>query len=211
EALAAYKQLADRFPDQTDYVQPVAWIHDALAELQRKTGREKEAQANLQDALAIRRKLLARFPKVPDVQHGLASTLTQLAVLHQQRGEFASAATLLQEAQPHYQAALAATPRNPTYRLFYRNSLELMARCLVGLGDHERLATTAEELARFDHNPPKDTCLAASFVCHCIGLAEKDSQLPEGRGKDLVQSYGDRALALVRQAHRRGYKAGDQL
>jgi serine/threonine protein kinase/tetratricopeptide (TPR) repeat protein len=211
EALAAYKQLADRFPDQLDYVQPVAWIHDTLAEVQRKTGREKEAQANLQEALAIRRKLLARFPKVPDVQFGLASTLTQLAVLQQRRREFASAVSLLEEARTHYQAALAATPRNPTYRLFYRNSLELMARCLVGLSDHDRLATTAEELARFDQNPPKDTCLAAGFICHCIGLAEKDSQLPNGRRTDLVQSYGDRAMALVRQAVARGYKDANQL
>src|SRR5262249_10774014 len=106
---------------------------------------------------------------------------------------------------------LEASPKNPTYRLFYRDSLETMARCLVGLDDHERLATTAEELARFAQDLPKDTLLAACFACHCVGLAEKDSRLPEDRRKELALSYGNRGMALVRQAVARGLKDADQL
>src|SRR5262249_1112613 len=147
-----------------------------------------------------------RFPKVPDYEHGLASTLTQLAALHLRHGEFGPGVSLLEEARTHYQAALEANPRNPMYRSFYRDSLETMARCLVGLGAPGRLAPTAEELARFAQDLPKDPFLAACLTCHCVGLAEKDSQLPEDRRQDLALGYANRGMALLRQAVARGFK-----
>lgn len=37
-------------------------------------------------------------------------------------------------------------------------------------------------------------------------LAEKDTQLPAAKRRDLAHSYADRAMALLRQAVAKGYK-----
>jgi serine/threonine protein kinase len=206
DALALWKQLADEFPNRPDFRQELARAYDNLNRLLRATRRPKEGEAASRQALAVRKSMAADFPNVPDYQNELAGTLVNLAGLHKQRRQFAAAVALLEEARPHHQAALKVNPKHPTYRNFYRNNLWILADCRLGLADHARLATTADELARFGYDPANDTYRAACYLCHCVVLADKDTSLNEAKRKELARSYTDRALAMLRQAVARGFK-----
>jgi serine/threonine protein kinase/tetratricopeptide (TPR) repeat protein len=206
DALTLWKQLTDEFPNRPDFRQEQARAHDNLSSLLRNSRRPKEAESAWRNALALRKQLVADFPMVPDFHNELAGTLVNLAGMHKQRREFAAAVSLLEEARPHHQAALMANPNNPAYRGFYRKNLSVLAESLLELADHARLATTADNLARFGFQPATDTYNAACFLCHCVTLAEKDDKLAEARRKQLASSYADRALTLLRQAVANGYK-----
>jgi hypothetical protein len=47
---------------------------------------------------------------------------------------------------------------------------------------------------------------AACRLALCGPLAEKDDKLLDAKRKELAQSYGDRAMAMLRQAVKNGYK-----
>jgi eukaryotic-like serine/threonine-protein kinase len=206
DALALWKQLAAEFPQRPEFRRALAQGHANLGNLLRATGRLKEAEAAFADALALHQQLGADFQQVSDYHNDLAGTLGWLANLKQQRGAFPAAVALLEQALPHHQAALKANSRNPVYREFYRNYLETLAQSHLGLGDHARVAVTADELARIGCDPPGDSCNAAWFMCSCVTLVEKDTHLAEAQRKELAQSYADRAMAFLRQAVARGFK-----
>src|SRR5262249_11766289 len=170
------------------------------------TNRPEEAEAAYREALALQKQLAADFPTVSDYRNELAFTLANLGILHLQRGEYAAALSLTEQGRPHHLAALKASPRNTTYRRGYRNHLMVVAESHLGLADWARLATTADELGRFGYDPANDSYYAASFLCHCARLADKDAQLAEARRKELARSYADQALALLRQAVAHGWK-----
>jgi tetratricopeptide (TPR) repeat protein len=165
-----------------------------------------EAIAEYRAAVAIRKQRAADFPAIPNYQNDLAGTLVNLARLHNQRREFTAAVALLEQARPHHQAALKASPKNPIYRQFYRNNLWNLADSCLGVADHARLATTADESALFGFDPANDMYLAARWLCRCVTLADKDAKLAETRREELTQSYADRAQVLLQQAVERGYK-----
>jgi hypothetical protein len=116
------------------------------------------------------------WPKVPEYQDGLAGTLNNLALLRDQRGDFAAATVLFEQARAHHQAALAERPDDPALRQSYRDHLVVLTRSHVGLADYARLATTADELARFGFDPAKDSYTAAGLFCRCMTVADKDTR-----------------------------------
>jgi tetratricopeptide (TPR) repeat protein len=205
EALAVQETLVRDFPNQPDFRRGLGQIHNNLGNLL-STLRPADAEAPYRAALVLREKLAADFPNVPDDRAAVAATLDNLAKLYRERGDFADGLPLLAKARPHLQAALGVSPGNPTYRLYYRNYLYILAECQLGLADHTQLATTADELARFGHQPAIDSYNAACWLCHCVTLAGKDAQLVEAKRKELAQRYADLALAQLRQSVARGYK-----
>jgi serine/threonine protein kinase/tetratricopeptide (TPR) repeat protein len=183
----------------------LAKSHHDLAWVLSVTSRPKEAESEWRAALELWQKLARDLPKVPDFQDGLAGTLTNLAKLHNQRGNFKAALTLLEKARTHSQAALDGRPKDPGFRESYRDHLVAMAQSRLGLTDHARLATTADELARFGHEPANDTFDAATMLASSVMLVSKDAAVGETKRKELAQNYGDRALALLRKAVERGF------
>jgi hypothetical protein len=113
---------------------------------------------------------------------------------------------LLERARPHHQTALGANPGNATYRQSYHSNVQLRAVTYLALADHARLASAADELARFGYDPVPDTYNAACYLSRCVALAGKDAQLAEPARRELAQGYADRAMALLRHAVARGYK-----
>jgi serine/threonine protein kinase/tetratricopeptide (TPR) repeat protein len=191
--------------------QQLANSHEDLAKLWWSTDRLKDAESACLDALPIREQLAGESRKVPDYQNELAGTLGKLAVLHNQRREFADALALLERARPRHLAALKAGPTDSRYRLCYRNNLQALATSHLGLGDHTRLATTAEDLARLDYEPATDNYLAARMLCSCATLTVKDAQLSETGQADLARRYADRALTLLKQAVAHGFKDAENM
>src|SRR5262249_47626026 len=150
--------------------------------------------------------LVADYRTDPKYQNDLAGNLVNLAILHNKRKEFAAAVSLLEQARPHHKAALEASPKNPTYRQFYSNNLSTLAQSYLGLGDHAKLAATADQLAGVGYDAANETYEAACFLSRCVKLAEKDAQLVEAKRKELAHAYADRGMAALRQAVARGYK-----
>jgi len=101
---------------------------------------------------------------------------------------------------------LKVRPKNSSYRLFYRNNVWTLAQSYLGLGDHARIAASADEMARFAYDPPNDNYLAACFLSRCVPLADKDAKLDEDKRKEPKERYADRALELLRLAVARGYR-----
>jgi serine/threonine protein kinase/tetratricopeptide (TPR) repeat protein len=177
-----------------------------LAYVLRVAGRTSEPETAWGHARDIWQQLVKDLPEVPEYQDGLAGTLNNLALLRDQRGEFAAAAVLFEQARARHQAALKARRDDPALRQSYRDHLVVLTRSLVGLADHARLATTADELARFGFDPAKDCYTAAGLFCRCMTLADKDTRLADARRRKLAQSYAGRALKLLRQAVAKGFK-----
>ena len=113
---------------------------------------------------------------------------------------------LLEQARAHCQAALKLRPGNTTSRQCCNYALLALAQIHLARGDHARLATAADDLARSGYEPANDAYNAACFLCRCVTLADKDARLDMARRKELTTGYADRALALLRQAVARGYK-----
>jgi tetratricopeptide (TPR) repeat protein len=206
-ALGIQKQLADSFHDRPKFRLELARTHNSLGTLRFTTGRPLEAEAPYRDALKVWEQLVAENDSVPDYRNGLAGALVNLGMVQNQLRDFVAAVPFLEQARPHHEAALKARPKNSTYRLFYRNNVRTLAQSYLGLGDHGRLATSADEMAHFGFDPANDSFLAACFVSRCVLLADKDSKLAEDTRKELKDRYAERALELLRQAVDRGYRS----
>jgi serine/threonine protein kinase/tetratricopeptide (TPR) repeat protein len=206
KALATRKELVADFPSRPRFLLDLAASHNNLAALLFNTGRPQKAETAWNDALDIQKQLVAKFPTVPEYRHELANAYRNLAILHKKRGDFAAAVALLEQGLPHRQLSLRASPRNRAFRQHYRDDLTTLAGCHLSLGGHDRLATTANELARFGYDAAGDSYDAACYLCYCVRLAGKDVKLGDARRKELVESYADQAMVLLRQAVARGFK-----
>jgi hypothetical protein len=122
------------------------------------------------------------------------------------QNNFSQARSFLEEAVLHYEAALKSDPQNPSYRSHLQLNRVTLAPVVAALGDHARAGQIAEQLATLGWNASTDTYNAACALALCIPIVEKTAALPEDDRRKLADSYSDRALAMLRQAIRRGYK-----
>lgn len=213
KALGQRTKLVANFPDVPSYRRGLAHTHNNLG-LLLGSDRPDEAEKAHRDALEIRRKLAADFPAVPDPHSELAGTLNNLALLRIERGgagDLQEARQLLSQAVTHQQTALKTNPHNPTYRQFLRNHYWNLAETLVRLGDHGEAAQAAAELPRLFPSVSQEYYGSAGFLARCIPLAENDLKFPEPERQTLAQSYGERAVALLKEAIKKGYKDAKQL
>jgi tetratricopeptide (TPR) repeat protein len=200
QALAIRKQLAADFPTVTDYREGLAVTLNNLGILLKDIDRAAEAEDMYRQALAIRKQLAADFPTVPDHQNNVACVMVNIARLLLARQEPHAARQLLEEAVSHHQAALKASPRDPAYRQYYRNNRWTMAETLLELKEHAAAATATRELLQAATNPPHDAYIAAGLLAGCVRLAGQDERLGESERQELAATYGDSAVAALRQA-----------
>jgi hypothetical protein len=137
--------------------------------------------------------------------------MVNLARLLLIRKEFDGARRLLEEALPYHQAAMKAKPRDPYYRNFYRLNRWRLAETLLELNDHAAAADAAGQFLEQAVELPRDAYTAACLLAGCARLAERDERLAESRRQELTASYGDRALAALRQAVQTGFKDVTQM
>jgi tetratricopeptide (TPR) repeat protein len=199
------KQLVAEFPRRAMYRKELSLIYNDLGFLLMLQKKDKAAEEAYRHALDIQETMVAKRGNIAGHREDAANTYTNLAALYQQRKAPAEALPLLDKARTHLQVALDANAKNPIARRLYQETLIGMARSYSELGDHARLAATADELARFGYAPGKDTYIAASMVSGCIPLVDKDTKLAAAQRKELAESYAERSLKLLRQAVERGF------
>src|SRR5262249_30682011 len=133
-------------------------------------------------------------------------TLSNVAMLRLEQGKLDEAEQLADRAIGHQRAALKANARNPVYREFLSNHYAVLADIQVRRGQHARAAETAAELARLRTDNAEDAYDAACILVKCVKAAEQDQKTAEDMRKGLHDRYTDRALGLLREAMKRGYK-----
>jgi serine/threonine protein kinase len=205
-ALDLREKLTADFPKVVVYRKELARNYSALGYLSALQKKFDAAEKAYHKALAVQEKLAAERGSVAGYREDLALTYGHLATLHQQRNQFAQAVPLLEKGRAQLQAALSANAGAPIARRFLRETQRSLATCYLELGDHARLAATADDLARLGFAPADDTYDAAGMLSSCAILAGKDTGLSAAKSKELARSYSERALTLLRQAVERGFK-----
>jgi serine/threonine protein kinase/tetratricopeptide (TPR) repeat protein len=211
QALTTRKQLVADFPGKPESRRGLAITLNNLGILLKNTDRAQEAEELYRQALEIQKKLAADFPELPDYQNEAAGAMVNLSRLLLARKELDGARRLLEEALPYHQSALKASPRHPAYRYFYRNNRWRMTETLLELKEHAAAAETAGQFLEAAVEPPRDAYTAACLLAGCVQLAAQDNGLPENKRQELATTYGDRALAALRQAIAKGAKEVSQM
>jgi tetratricopeptide (TPR) repeat protein len=205
-AIELRKQLTVDFPRFEVYRRELGRNYNDLGYLLMLEKKFPAAEEAYRHALDIKEKMVAERGSIAAHREDAANTYTNLGALHQQRKAPAEALPMLDKARAHLQIALDTNAKNPVARRLYQENLLAMSSSYAALGDHARLAATADELARFGFAPGKDTYTAASMVSDCIGLVDKDTKLAAAQRKELAERYAERSLKLLRQAVERGFK-----
>jgi hypothetical protein len=136
---------------------------------------------------------------VPAYHSELGNDRAHLARLLRDQGRLADARREAEHAVGHQRAALKLFPEHPRFKHSYANNFAILAETLVRLRDHGAAARAAAELPRYfpTHEPAYRQ--AAGYLARCVPLAERDQTLPVPAREELARSYGDQAMALLRQ------------
>jgi tetratricopeptide (TPR) repeat protein len=209
DALTIHKGLVANFPAVHAYRAELARTYNNLGTLALEAGRADEAEEPFRQALAIKKQLVADFPTMSNYQNDLAGTMVNLASVLQVRKDYSAARELLEQAVPHHEAAMRDNPRY--YRQFFENNRLLLGQILVELGDHAGASRVTEQLAGPYQASAQNAYDAACTLSQCISAAKKDIKLLPDKQQELAHNYSDRALAWLRLAVSKGYKAADHM
>jgi tetratricopeptide (TPR) repeat protein len=158
----------------------------------------------------LRRAALARssitkdFPNTPYHFGKLAGSLSKLAKLATARGDLAEARRLLDESLAARRAALALAPLNAEYVKSVASVCAELIETLIRLKDHDAASKIAVQLVSLSADSGQESLRAGSFLSRCVSLAAADSKLPGTRRAELAKAYADQAVAMVREALKKG-------
>ncbi len=204
QALAAGQQALQANPQNPLYRKNLSNQYSQLGRALQLQGKLDEAVEMSRRAVDVAERLARDFPKVPRYESQWGTTLNNLAYRHMARKEWVQARPLLEQAILHQRAALQTNPRHPLWRHFLRSHYLLLGETLVRLRVHSEAALAATELIKIVTPGGPDTVQTAGYFARCVPLALKDAQLPAEKRQALARSYGDQAIALLREALARG-------
>jgi eukaryotic-like serine/threonine-protein kinase len=210
-AVTTGQQLVADFPGKPQSRRGLAISLNNLGILLKNTDRPQEEEELYRQALDIQKKLADDFPEIPDYQNEAAGAMINLARLLLARKELDRARRLLEEALPYHRAALKASPRHLTYRYFYRNNRWRLTETLLEMKEHAVAAEVTCQFLEAAMEMPRDAYTAACLLSGCVRLAAHDERLPESKRQELTTTYGDRALAALRQAVAKGANEVSQM
>jgi tetratricopeptide (TPR) repeat protein len=206
-ALLLWEKLAADYPATLSHRQEMAATHNNLAvTMAADTQRLADAEKEYGEAVAILEKLAADFPPVPVFRSSLAATLDNLGRILSRQGKSIKAREKFDRAGALHLAVTREKPDNAPFRSFLRNHYAMLAEALLRPGDkgdkprYADAAAAAEELPRLYPKVANEYFLAATVVARCVPLARQDA------GAAAAKKYADRALQLLEEAVKHGYK-----
>jgi serine/threonine protein kinase/tetratricopeptide (TPR) repeat protein len=219
EAAAAFRQacegftrLAAEFPAVADYRQKLARSHLDLGVCLTEMGRRPEAESQYQKGLQIQEKLAADFPTVQRYQQDQAATLVNLGSLLKDLGK-------RPQAEEHYRKALtlqeklagepSATPEARMNLALIHSNLGVLLSDLGKRAEAEEqyrkgLAIQEKLVADFPALVSYQVSLAGTFSN--LGVLIGNSPAASGQSRDKQREYADRAMALLQQAVKAGFR-----
>jgi serine/threonine-protein kinase len=231
-AIALLEMLAANFPSVPQYRLELAAGHTNLGALLSEQTRLAEAEGEYRRSIELQEALAAAAPGVPEYAVDLAGTFGNLGNLLFTAGESQAALGWYAKAIARLQPVVTAEPRLVKARQFlftshwgqalaltklgryrdaladwerlleldtgsYRTAIRLKwADALARTGDHGRAVAEAEPLAAANDASAGILYGAASVYALSAAAAKDDAA--------LVERYGARAVALLRQAFNRG-------
>jgi serine/threonine protein kinase/tetratricopeptide (TPR) repeat protein len=211
EAITWLQPLAEKPVPRPEYRDELALSRYNLGNALTALGKFAEAEAEFRLALGVQEKLVEEFPQLPDYHSRLAGSLHGLALALAQQDKLAEGRPLLKRAVRHQETAHRSNPRQPIYRLQLRNHYQNLAETHVQLEEHAEAAEIAARLPPLFPKIWNEYHRAGQFLARCVPLAEKDARLPAEKRQALAGAYGERAVALLREAVRKGMPDPGQL
>jgi len=203
QAANLLKPLATEYPQVPDYRQNLAIVQFQLNLLRLATD-PAGAEPALAQVLNDQERLIASYPDVPDYRNALGRNLFDYGKLLFERGKSAPAANLIERAVARFQEALKADPGNRVYTKNLYEGLTLQMELALESNQVERAARCAELLVDVLPNQLSGYLTVAAGLSRCVKLAPHETQLAPGEGEEKAETYGRRAVELLRQAVDRG-------
>jgi tetratricopeptide (TPR) repeat protein len=201
QALALFRDLVADFPDRPGYQQQLANTHNSLGRVCYHTHDWAGAEQNWSEAVRLFDKMVEKYPGVSEYQKRLGMALHHLGLLRYWQKDWTGCRSYVERA---VKKILEANPADPECQQALREQYQTLAEACVQLGDHERAAKAAEEMAHVFADRPLDSYYAACFVARCIPLARKDASYPDDAARQaLGEKYAERAVAFLREAIKR--------
>jgi serine/threonine protein kinase len=197
-AIKLLERLAAEAPRNPDFRFDLANSLNNLALVHSSLYEDKEAMALHRRAIDLQRRLVADFGAVPDYHNQLGGTLQNLADLLMENRQGDEAWRLLQEALAQQWFALQTNPREPRYHEFYRFHCDALADALKKKAGPARGGW-------------QDYYYAAMMLARYVPLARQDGRLPPSKRPLVAQAFAGQAVALLREAVRRGFRDVRQL
>jgi hypothetical protein len=185
-----------------------------LAILQKKMKRPEDARKSYDGALQIQEKLVAEFPSVADYHGDMGSALLGLARLLYDQGSVGShkqASQYMRQAIREHRLAWESNRQNFEYRKALTADYTVLLAALLGLNWHAEAAAAAAELPEVFPEDAPEYLRAAQCLALCASRADADKKLDDARRRELVDTYGRKAVALIEGAIKRGFKNAQDL
>jgi serine/threonine-protein kinase len=203
QAANLLKPLATKYPQVPDYRQNLAIVQFQLNLLRAATDPAGAAPA-LAQVLDDQERLIASYPDVPDYRNALGRNLFDYGKVLFERGGPAAAANLIEKAVARFQEALKGDPGNRVYTKNLYEALTLQMEIALELNQVERAARCAELLVDLLPGQLSDYLTVAAGLSRCVKLAPHENKLASGECEERAESYGRRAVELLRKAVERG-------
>jgi tetratricopeptide (TPR) repeat protein len=125
---------------------------------------------------------------------------SNLGQFRAKQGRFTEACQLYERAIRHQRLALESRPNHSLYRKWLRNHYLGLALALLGLGDHDKAAQAATEVAGFGKDDSENSLMAYRLLNFCSYLAREDSRIPPGGRGGLAARYQEQGRGLLLRA-----------
>jgi serine/threonine protein kinase/Flp pilus assembly protein TadD len=231
QALPLLEKLAAEFPAVPRYRQGLAVSHNNLGNLLAGLGKRPEAEQQFRQALAIRQKLADDFPAVPRYRYELGASYCDLGNVIRESGRASESLVWYEKAIRTLTAVYEQDRQLLPARQFLRSSHWGRATAYDRL--HQYAEAVKDWDRAFELSPPQEqpifragraaTRVNAGLVAEAVAEYAELLKLPvvpapvlydfacvyalaSGKSAAKKQEYADRAMQLLQQAAKAGYK-----
>jgi serine/threonine-protein kinase len=203
QAANLLKELAKRYPQVPDYQEDmdIALFQVGLFKAETDLA---AAERVVKPILVDQEHLIATYPNVPDYRNALGRNLLEYSKLLHGRHAFDQARPLAQNATARFQEALKEDPRNRRYGKNLSEALTLQILIAVGMNHTEEVAGLAERLVEARPGELGAYLTAASGLARCVAMTATDDGLTADVREARGDTYGRRAVEILRKAFDRG-------
>jgi serine/threonine protein kinase len=211
QVLGFWERMAASDASVADFRSKIALTLDSLGEVLEKTGRKPEAELALRRSADLRLVLTKEHPTEPWQFIQLGNMLARLAKLAADRGDLVAVGRLEEQALSSKRAGLVLAPRSSYHIEAVIDTHVDLIETLIRLREHPAAAKAISEVISFSPDSGPQCFRAGSFLARCVPLAAADTRLTDGRRNELAKTYAERAVELLRQSLRKGYRGVEDL